>query len=83
MVFQLECALIFMSCAIMTNRQFKMKTQSVKKGKEVTRWKLLAKKVVAAKVISSVSLSKRKREEEPRGMNIHNGEQLATRSFTI
>ena len=67
----------------MSNRQFKLKSQSDKKGEDVTRWKLLAKKVVSAKVISSLSVSKRKREQEPRGMDMHNGDHFGTRSFTI
>ncbi|KAL1812411.1 hypothetical protein ACET3Z_022476 [Daucus carota] len=71
------------TCKVPLCRQFKLKSQSDKKGEDVTRWKLLAKKVVSAKVISSLSVSKRKREQEPRGMDIHNGDHFGSRSFTI
>lgn len=54
-------------CKVPMCRQFKMKTQSEKKRKDVTRWNLLAKKVMSAKVISSLSVSKKRRAEEPRG----------------
>ena len=40
-----------------------MKAQQVKKGDDA-RWRLLVRKVVSAKAISSLSLPKRKREEE-------------------
>ncbi|KAJ9676792.1 hypothetical protein PVL29_022014 [Vitis rotundifolia] len=46
-------------------RQFKLKAQQVKKGEDA-RWKLLVRKVVSAKAMSSLTLPKRKREEEPR-----------------
>ncbi|KAJ9677963.1 hypothetical protein PVL29_022753 [Vitis rotundifolia] len=53
------------SCRVPLCRQFKLKAQQVKKGEDA-RWKLLVRKVVSAKAMSSLSLPKRKREEEPR-----------------
>lgn len=38
--------------------------QQVKKGENASRWKLLVKKVKSAKVLSSLSVPKRNREEE-------------------
>ncbi|KAL6319647.1 hypothetical protein AAG906_026678 [Vitis piasezkii] len=52
-------------CRVPLCRQFKLKAQVVKKGEDA-RWKLLVRKVVSAKAMSSLSLPKRKREEEPR-----------------
>ncbi|WKA08824.1 hypothetical protein VitviT2T_026509 [Vitis vinifera] len=52
-------------CRVPLCRQFKLKAQQVKKGEDA-RWKLLVRKVVSAKAMSSLSLPKRKREEEPR-----------------
>ena len=37
-----------------------------KKRKDGTRWDLLAKKVMSARVISSLSVTKKKIKEEPR-----------------
>ncbi|KAI5329666.1 hypothetical protein L3X38_029063 [Prunus dulcis] len=51
------------SCRVPLCRQFKLKMQQEKK-KDDARWKLLVRKVVSAKTISSLSLPKRKREEE-------------------
>lgn len=53
------------SCRVPLCRQFKLKMAQEKK-KDDSRWRLLVKKVVSAKTISSLSLSKRKREEEQR-----------------
>ncbi|GLT73208.1 hypothetical protein SLA2020_450810 [Shorea laevis] len=50
------------SCRVPLCRQFKLKTQ-VDKKKDDARWKLLVRKVVSAKAISSLSWPKRKREE--------------------
>ena len=47
------------------DRQFKLKAQGEKKGED-SRWKLLVRKVVSANAMSSLSLPKRKREEEPK-----------------
>jgi hypothetical protein len=44
------------------DRQFKLRMQLDRK-KDDARWKLLVRKVVSAKAISSLSLPKRKREE--------------------
>lgn len=45
-------------------RQFKLKVQQNKRGDDA-RWRLLVRKVASAKLISSLSLPKRKREEKP------------------
>ncbi|KAI8543839.1 hypothetical protein RHMOL_Rhmol08G0250700 [Rhododendron molle] len=62
--------------------QFKTKAQQeMKKGTEdAIRWKLLVRKVVSAKAISSLSLPKRKREEEARERSDHHG---VIRSFRL
>ncbi|KAJ4974923.1 hypothetical protein NE237_008097 [Protea cynaroides] len=55
-------------CKVPLCRQFKLKTQSGKKGDEA-RWNLLVRKVVAAKIMSSLSLPKplmRKDREQTR-----------------
>ncbi|XAR50273.1 hypothetical protein NMG60_11004554 [Bertholletia excelsa] len=52
-------------CKVPLCRQFKMKAQQEKKGEDA-RWRLLVRKVVSAKAISSLSMAKRKREEETR-----------------
>ncbi|KAM7483401.1 hypothetical protein LguiB_007984 [Lonicera macranthoides] len=52
-------------CRVPLCRQFKLKAQQEKKGDDAARWKLLVKKVMSAKAISSLSMPKRKREEEP------------------
>ncbi len=52
-------------CRVPLCRQFKLKTQGEKKGED-SRWKLLVRKVVSANAMSSLSLPKRKREEEPK-----------------
>ncbi|KDO69414.1 hypothetical protein CISIN_1g017954mg [Citrus sinensis] len=54
------------SCRVPLCRQFKLKAQLEKKGDD-GRWRLLVKKVVSAKTISSLSQQKRKRMEESRG----------------
>ncbi|KAH9776549.1 BTB/POZ and TAZ domain-containing protein 1 [Citrus sinensis] len=54
------------SCRVPLCRQFKLKAQQEKKGDD-GRWRLLVKKVVSAKTISSLSQQKRKRMEESRG----------------
>ncbi|XP_057473519.1 BTB/POZ and TAZ domain-containing protein 1-like [Actinidia eriantha] len=51
-------------CRVPLCRQFKLKAQQEKKGTDDGRWRLLVRKVVSAKAISSISLPKRKREEE-------------------
>ncbi|KAG8362732.1 hypothetical protein BUALT_BualtUnG0046000 [Buddleja alternifolia] len=52
-------------CRVPLCRQFKLKAQQDRRGND-PRWRLLVKKVVSAKTISSLSIPKRKREEEPR-----------------
>ncbi|KAL2459564.1 BTB/POZ and TAZ domain-containing protein 1 [Forsythia ovata] len=52
-------------CRVPLCRQFKLKVQQNRRGDD-SRWRLLVKKVVSVKTISSLSLPKRKREEEPR-----------------
>ncbi|KAI8543838.1 hypothetical protein RHMOL_Rhmol08G0250600 [Rhododendron molle] len=63
-------------------RQFKMKAQQqMEKGTEdAIRWRLLVRKVVSAKAISSLSLPKRKREDEARERSDHSG---VIRSFRL
>ncbi|GFZ11967.1 BTB and TAZ domain protein 1 [Actinidia rufa] len=51
-------------CRVPLCRQFKLKAQQEKKGTDDGRWRLLVRKVVSAKAISSLSLPKRKREED-------------------
>ncbi|KAL3512645.1 hypothetical protein ACH5RR_025362 [Cinchona calisaya] len=51
-------------CKVPLCRQFKLKVQQEKKGADA-RWKLLVRKVISAKALSSLTLPKRKREEEP------------------
>jgi hypothetical protein len=51
------------SCRVPLCRQFKLRMLQEKK-KDDARWKLLVRKVVSAKAISSLSLPKRKRGEE-------------------
>lgn len=66
-------------CRVPLCRQFKLKAQE-KKKRDDTRWKLLVRKVVSAKAISSLSLPKRKREDEPRmNLSTHPG----IRSFKL
>ncbi|CAI9767356.1 unnamed protein product [Fraxinus pennsylvanica] len=52
-------------CRVPLCRQFKLKVQQNRRGDDA-RWRLLVRKVVSAKTISSLSLPKRKREEGPR-----------------
>ncbi|XP_047980124.1 BTB/POZ and TAZ domain-containing protein 1 [Salvia hispanica] len=52
-------------CRVPLCRQFKLKTQQDRRGND-PRWRLLVKKVISARTISSLSLPKRKREDEPR-----------------
>ncbi|EOY22321.1 BTB and TAZ domain protein 2 isoform 3, partial [Theobroma cacao] len=53
------------SCRVPLCRQFKLKAQQQRMGDDAL-WKLLVRKVLSAKTISSLSLPKRKREEELR-----------------
>ncbi|XVF49721.1 hypothetical protein PTKIN_Ptkin04bG0035900 [Pterospermum kingtungense] len=53
------------SCRVPLCRQFKLKAQQQKMGDDA-KWKLLVRKVLSAKAMSSLSLPKRKREEELR-----------------
>ncbi|XVE56671.1 hypothetical protein DITRI_Ditri04bG0029300 [Diplodiscus trichospermus] len=53
------------SCRVPLCRQFKLKAQQQKMADDA-KWKLLVRKVLSAKAMSSLSLPKRKREEEPR-----------------
>ncbi|KAA8542191.1 hypothetical protein F0562_023343 [Nyssa sinensis] len=64
-------------CRVPLCRQFKLKVQQ-KKGDDA-RWKLLVRKVVSAKAMSSLSLPKRKREEEANETTNHHG----IRSFRL
>ncbi|KAK6123595.1 hypothetical protein DH2020_042662 [Rehmannia glutinosa] len=57
-------------CRVPLCRQFKLKAQQDRRGNDA-RWRLLVRKVVSARAMSSLSLPKRKREEEPR-MAMHN-----------
>ncbi|KAI4343671.1 hypothetical protein L6164_010992 [Bauhinia variegata] len=66
------------TCKVPLCRQIQMKIQQDKK-KDDPRWKLLARKVAAARAVSSLSLSKRKRDEEiSLNMNKH-----GIRSFNL
>ncbi|GAA0138617.1 hypothetical protein LIER_00328 [Lithospermum erythrorhizon] len=60
-------------CKVPLCRQFKSKMQQERLGEEETRWKLLVRRVISAKAISSLSLPKRKREDEPRIVMYQNG----------
>ncbi|CAA2967294.1 BTB/POZ and TAZ domain-containing protein 1-like [Olea europaea var. sylvestris] len=51
-------------CRVPLCRQFKLKVQQNKRGDDA-RWRLLVRKVASAKLISSLSLPKRKREDKP------------------
>ncbi|XP_030440349.2 BTB/POZ and TAZ domain-containing protein 1-like [Syzygium oleosum] len=53
------------SCRVPLCRQFKLRMHQEKR-KADARWKLLAKKLISAKVLSSLSQPKRKRAGEPR-----------------
>ncbi|XP_017250264.2 BTB/POZ and TAZ domain-containing protein 1 [Daucus carota subsp. sativus] len=53
-------------CRVPMCREFKTRTELQKKRKDITRWDLLAKKVMSARVISSLSVTKKKIKEEPR-----------------
>ncbi|KAF5476661.1 hypothetical protein F2P56_003376 [Juglans regia] len=52
------------SCRVPLCRQFKLKMQQQEKRKDDARWKLLVRKVVSAKAISSLALPKRKRSDQ-------------------
>ncbi|KAL2515456.1 BTB/POZ and TAZ domain-containing protein 1 [Forsythia ovata] len=52
-------------CRVPLCRQFKMKVQLDRK-RDDAKWRLLVRKVVSAKAVASLSLAKRKREDEPR-----------------
>ncbi|CAA2974086.1 BTB POZ and TAZ domain-containing 1-like [Olea europaea subsp. europaea] len=52
-------------CRVPMCRQFKLKVQQERK-RDSTKWRLLVRKVIFAKAVSSLSLVERKREEEPR-----------------
>ncbi|CAI9757374.1 unnamed protein product [Fraxinus pennsylvanica] len=52
-------------CRVPMCRQFKLKVQQDRK-RDSAKWRLLVRKVVSAKTVSSLSLVKRKREEGPR-----------------
>ncbi|KAL8464723.1 hypothetical protein ACS0TY_034289 [Phlomoides rotata] len=66
-------------CRVPLCRQFKLKAQQDRRGNDA-RWRLLVKKVVLARTISSLSIPKRRREGESRmAMNHHQG----MRNFTL
>ncbi|KAK7389155.1 hypothetical protein VNO78_23988 [Psophocarpus tetragonolobus] len=54
------------SCKVPFCRQFQVRMEQEKRNDD-PKWKLLARKVASAKVMSSLSLPKRKRDEEIRG----------------
>lgn len=58
------------------DRQIQLRMQQEKK-KDDPRWKLLARKVASAKVISSLSLPKRKRDEDIK-LTINNPPEIRT-----
>ncbi|GMY15007.1 BTB/POZ and TAZ domain-containing protein 1 [Fagus crenata] len=64
------------SCRVPLCRQFKLKMQQENK-KDDARWKLLVRKVVSAKAISSLSLPKRKRDD------LHETSNDGIRSFRL
>ncbi|XP_059657225.1 BTB/POZ and TAZ domain-containing protein 1-like [Cornus florida] len=68
-------------CKVPLCRQFKLKVQEEKKGDDA-RWKLLVRKVVSAKAISSLSQTKRKRDEETKETTI-NHHHHGIRSFKL
>ena len=61
----LQNPLIGVCCLGKIDRQFKLRMAQEKK-RDDSRWRLLVRKVLSAKTISSLSLPKRKREEEQR-----------------
>ncbi|KAF8390547.1 hypothetical protein HHK36_025074 [Tetracentron sinense] len=67
------------SCRVPLCRQFKLRGQQQESKGDDRRWSLLVRKVVSAKAISSLSLPKRKREEEPREATYDHG----IRSFKL
>ncbi|KAH7867097.1 hypothetical protein Vadar_028827 [Vaccinium darrowii] len=69
-------------CRVPLCRQFKMKAQQEmqKRSEDAIRWRLLVRKVISAKAISSLSLPKRKREEEARERSDDHG---VIRSFRL
>lgn len=67
------------SCNVPLCRQFQLGMQQEKK-KDDPKWNLLGRKVASAKVMSSLSLPKRKRDEEPR-VNIQNNNNGIRTSF--
>ncbi|KAI4336257.1 hypothetical protein L6164_014803 [Bauhinia variegata] len=54
------------SCKVPLCRQFQMRLMQQDKKKDDPKWKLLARKVASARAMSSLSLPKRKRDEEDR-----------------
>lgn len=64
------CESLDSTCRVPLCRQFKTKGKQVKSSKEEARWELLVNKVIAAKAISSLSLPKRKieQQEQPRSL---------------
>ncbi|KAL4383292.1 hypothetical protein GQ457_15G006600 [Hibiscus cannabinus] len=65
------------SCRVPLCRQFKLKTQQQKLSDDA-KWKILVKKVSSAKAMSSLSLPKRKREEELKGTTDSTAQALKT-----
>ncbi|GMJ05847.1 BTB and TAZ domain protein 1 [Hibiscus trionum] len=65
------------SCRVPLCRQFKLKAQQHELGDDA-KWKLLEKKVLSAKAMSSLSLPKRKREEEWRETRGSSAQALKT-----
>ncbi|KAL2492418.1 BTB/POZ and TAZ domain-containing protein 1 [Abeliophyllum distichum] len=59
-------------CRVPLCRQFKMKVQLDRK-RDDAKWRLLVRKVVSAKAVASLSLAKRKREDEPRVSTNYHG----------
>lgn len=70
------------SCRVPLCRQFKLKMIHEKK-RDDARWKLLVRKVVSAKAISSLSLAKRKREEDQLGETRSHCGDHGIRSFRL
>ncbi|KAM5571840.1 BTB/POZ and TAZ domain-containing protein 1-like [Rosa sericea] len=70
------------SCRVPLCRQFKLKLIHEKK-RDDARWKLLVRKVVSAKAISSLALAKRKREEDQLGETRSHCGDHGIRSFRL
>ncbi|KAE8720497.1 BTB/POZ and TAZ domain-containing protein 2 [Hibiscus syriacus] len=71
------------SCRVPLCRQFKVKARQQKMDDDA-KWKVLVKKVLAAKAVSSLAIPKRKREDELREtMGTHHHHHQVLRTFRL